>query len=284
MPVPAEAPGAARRGFGRGALGRRARLAAGPLLTGALAIAIFELVHRSGLLSTLIIPSPFSVLLAMWQQALTAHMWSNMWITVQESLWAFFIGSAIGLLFGIAIGMSRTASRALYPYIILVQSMPRVALAPVFVALLGFGQQPKVLTAIAICFFPVLINAIVGLRHVDEDSIMLMRTLCASRSQMFWKLLLPGAMPMIFGGLKTNMTLAFLGAIVGELTAANAGVGLLIEASAFQLRMDAVFAYIMWLSLVSLAAFGVLELIDRRVVFWKAEARRNVFGAEEDTP
>jgi NitT/TauT family transport system permease protein len=213
----------------------------------------------------------------MVNQAMSADMWANMWVTLQEALLGFIIGSVFGLLAGLGIGLSPVLSRAAYPYVVIVQSMPRIALAPVFVALLGFGMGAKVLTAVAIGFFPILINTIVGLRASDEDSVTMMRSMQASKRQIFSKLLWPTALPTIFGGLKTTMTLAFLGAIVGELSAANAGIGMLIEHAAFQLRMEAVFAYLLWLSLVALAVFGLLELLEMKMVFWRDEARRDVF-------
>lgn len=225
--------------------------------------------HRLELVPAVILPSPVSVGEEMVSLAASDFFWSNLWVTLQEALLGFFIAAAIGLVLGIAIGMSRLVARALYPYVVLVQAMPRVALAPVFIAILGFGMAPKVLTAVVISFFPVFINTLVGIQQVDENALSLMRSLSASRMQIFRKLELPGALPVIFGGLKTSMTLAFVGAIVGELSAANAGVALLIESAAFQLRMDAVFASILWLGLVALALFGLMELLDRKIVFWK---------------
>jgi NitT/TauT family transport system permease protein len=217
----------------------------------------------------------------MADQAVSAYLWQNLWVTLQEGLLGFAIGASIGFVIGVGIGVSTLMSRAVYPFVVLIQSMPRVALAPVFVALLGFGMSSKVLTAVAICFFPVLLNTIVGLRNFDSDALILMRSLRASRMQIFRKLLLPGALPMIFAGLKTSMTFAILGAIVGELTAATEGIGSLIDIAAFQLRMDAVYGYIMWMSLVSLAIFGFMDWLDRRVVFWRDDARKTKLTDQE---
>lgn len=251
-----------------------------PLLTGIVALALWELTHRLELIPNVILPSPVSVAEEMGILIVTDYFWSNLWVTLQEALIGFTLGSIIGFVLGVGVGMSRWISRALYPYIVLVQAMPRVALAPVFVALLGFGMGAKVLTALVICFFPVFINTLIGLQETDEDALSLMRSLCATKSQIFRKLQLPGSLPMIFGGLKTAMTLALVGAIVGELSAANAGIALLIEAAAFQLRMDAVFAAILWLSIVAVVLFGIMELLDRKIVFWKEHARKGRFEQE----
>lgn len=236
---------------------------------GAVIVATLEILHRSKLVTEFLAPSPFTIATEMIGQAGSIVMWQEMWVTLQEGLLGFAIGSLVGFLLGMGIGLSRTLSRGLYPYVIVLQAMPRVALAPIFIALLGFGMGSKILTAAVICFFPVMINTIIGLKSADEDSVSLMRSLCASRWQVFRKLLFPGALPMIFGGLKTSITLAFVGAIVGELAAANAGMGLLIETSAFQFRIASVFGYILWLSIVTLAIFGIVEFLDRRIVFWR---------------
>lgn len=242
-----------------------------PLAMGLALLGLLELIHRSGLVSAVLAPSPLTVGEVMIRQGSSSLLWKEMWVTVQEGLLGFAIGASSGFILGMGIGLSRVISRGLYPYVILLQAMPRVALAPIFIALLGFGMGSKILTAAVICFFPVMINAIVGLQSADEASLSLMRSLCASRWQIFRKLLFPGALPMIFAGLKTSITLAFVGAIVGELAAANAGIGLLIESSSFQLRIASVFGYILWLSIVTLGIFGIVEFLDRRVVFWRRD-------------
>lgn len=249
-----------------------------PLVSGVLIVAVFEVAHRVEIIPAVLLPSPASVGEEMVQLAVSGFFWSNLWVTLQEALLGFAFGSLIGLVLGVAVGVSSLVARALYPYVVLVQAMPRVALAPVFIAVLGFGMASKVMTAIVICFFPVFINTLVGLQQVDENALSLMRSLRASRMQIFRKLQFPGALPVIFGGLKTAMTLAFIGAIVGELSAANAGVALLIEAAAFQLRMDAVFAAILWLAVVALVLFGVMEVLDRRIVFWRPRETRGTRG------
>lgn len=250
-----------------------------PLVALAL-IAVFEAVYRLELVSALVLPSPLDVVDEIVQQAASTTMWSNLWVTTQEALWGFVIGSVGGIALGTAIALSKWVSRALYPYVILLQSMPRIALVPVFIAMLGFGMGAKIVTAVVLCFFPPLINTIVGLREADQEAMTLLRSLCATRRQIFRKLLWPSALPAIFGGLKTALTLAFLGAFVGEITASNEGVGLLIDTAASQLDMTLLFAYVFWFSVISLALYAVLELVDNKVVFWKGAQRHDVFGHE----
>ena len=244
-----------------------------PLITGLVILFGLEVFSRAEVLPPILFPSPFSVFAEMGHQATTDFLWLNLWTTFQEAALGFVIGSLIGFVGGVAIGLSRMVSKAIYPFVIVVQAIPRVALAPVIIAFFGFGMSSKVVIAVAICFFPVLINTIVGLRQADQSALLLMRSLQATRWQAFKKLLLPSALPSIFAGLKTAMTFAFIGAIVGELIAANQGIGRLIEHAAFQLRFDAMFGYILWLALLSLIAFGVMEWLDRKLIFWTEDIR-----------
>lgn len=255
---------------------RFARTVAPALITGLVVLVILELFSRSEILPPILFPGPIEVFAAMARQATTDFLWFNLGVTFVEGFAGFGIASVIGLTFGIAIALSDLVARAAYPYVILFQAMPRVALAPVIIAFFGFGIESKIVIAAAIAFFPVLINTIIGLREVDPSALLLMRSLHATRRQIFTKLLLPSALPSIFGGLKAAMTFAFVGAIVGELQAANMGIGQLVQSAAFQLRIDAMLGYILWLALLSLIVFGVMEWIDRKIVFWTEDIRVDV--------
>jgi NitT/TauT family transport system permease protein len=256
------------------------RWIAAPLAVGIAFVVLLQVVYELEIVNPIILPSPGVIGAEIWDAAFRPYMWTNLWVTTQEAYWGFAIASVIGIGLGALIGLSKWTSHALYPYVIFIQSMPRIALVPVFIALLGFGMETKIVSAVALAFFPPLVNTIVGLREVDEDAVTLMRSLSATRFQIFRKLLWPSALPAIFAGLKTALTLSFLGAFVGELVAANAGAGLLLQVAAMELRMDALFAYLFWFSIVALASFGVLEIVDKKVVFWKEEVRRDVFGEE----
>ena len=164
-----------------------------------------------------------------------------------------------------------TFRKAFYPVIILFQSTPRVALAPVFIAWFAFGITSKIALAATICFFPVLINTITGLTVIDENAGLLMRSLRATRWQTFRHLRLPSSVPTVFAGLKAALTFALIGAIVGELTATNEGAGHLIETAAFQFRSDDVFAYLLMLALIGLALFLLAARLERKLLFWHVD-------------
>lgn len=218
-----------------------------------------------------ILSKPSDIVPAFFQAITTDFVWENFWITFQETIFGFAIGAGGGFVVGVAIAISRTFSRAIYPIVILFQTTPRVALAPVFIAWFGFGMSSKVALAAAICFFPVLVNTITGLSTVEENAALLMRSLKASKFQTFFHLRLLSAMPAIFAGLKTAMTFALIGAVIAELLGSNQGMGQLIDAAAFLLQMDLVFAYLLLLGFLGLALFLIIGFVERKLVFWHSD-------------
>ncbi len=219
----------------------------------------------------IVLSRPSEIVPAFFDAITTGFVWENFWVTFQEAAIGFVIGAGGGFILGALIAISPAFRKAVYPVVILFQSTPRVALAPVFIAWFGFGISSKIGLAVTICFFPVLVNTITGLTIVDENSLTLMRSLRASRFQVFKELRLPSAMPAIFAGLKTAVTFAIIGAIVGELTAANEGAGHLIETASFQFRMDDVFAYLLMLALFGLALFLSTSYLERKLISWHGE-------------
>jgi NitT/TauT family transport system permease protein len=219
----------------------------------------------------IILSKPSEIGPAFLQAITTGFVWENFYVTFQETLIGFFIGAGGGFLLGVYVALSKTFRKAFYPVVILFQSTPRVALAPIFISWFGFGITSKYALAATICFFPVLVNSISGLTLIDENAGLLMRSLKASRWQTFTQLRLPNAVPTIFAGLKAALTFALIGAIVGELTAANEGAGHLIETAAFQFRMDDVFAYLLMLALFGLTLFLLAQALERKIVFWHVE-------------
>lgn len=216
----------------------------------------------------IILSKPSEIVPAFFRALVTGFVWTNFWVTAQEALIGFAVGSGTAFVLGVLISLMATVRQAIYPIVILFQATPRVALAPVFIAWFGFGMTSKVVLAATICFFPVLVNTITGLTFASENSVLLMRSLKATRFQTFTKLRLPAALPTIFAGVKAALTFAVIGAIVGELTAANEGAGHLIETAAFQFRMEDVFAYLAMLGLFGLILFLSSSAIERRLIFW----------------
>lgn len=219
----------------------------------------------------IILPPTTEIAQAFWHAGTSELLWTNMWVTVQETLIGFVIGASAAFLLGVAIALWPAFSRAVYPLMVAFQSVPRVALGPVFIAWFGFGMSSKVALAVTICFFPVLANTVTGLAVVEENATLLMRSLKATKFQEFFYLRLPNAMPTIFAGLQSAITFALVGAVFGELLGSQEGVGQLIKAASFQLRLDDVFAYLTWLALVGISLFGIVIAVEKRVVFWAKE-------------
>jgi NitT/TauT family transport system permease protein len=180
----------------------------------------------------------------------------------------FAIGCTLAFGLGIAVALSRRTEYFLYPFIVMFQAMPKVALAPIIIIWFGLGITSKVVTAALVAFFPLLVNTVVGLRSSEEDRVNLMRSLAASRGQIFWMLQLPNAMPYIFAGLEIAMIFALIGAIVAEFVGAQAGLGMLIQSMNFTMDVAGQFSVLLILSAVGLALNGIVTAIRRRALFW----------------
>jgi len=226
-------------------------------------------VCRAGWVSALVLPAPSRI----WDGLVilfTADWFpQHLWYTTAETLIGFFIGGIVAIALGIVMVNARVFKEIAYPYVVAFQVMPKVVLAPIFITWFGFGMESKVVMAIAISFFPVVINTVVGLESVEENATLLMRSLVATPSQHFWKLAWPSALPSIFAGLKTSLTLALIGALVAEFVTAKEGLGTLITTFSFELKVYLVFACVLVVSALGLALYGLMALLERKIVFWR---------------
>jgi NitT/TauT family transport system permease protein len=189
-------------------------------------------------------------------------------ITAVEVLIGFALGSLLGAVIGYLLGISRTAELALSPYILALQIAPKVAFAPLFILWMGFTIYPKILVAILIVFFPVMVNVLTAVRTVDPDLINLARSFKATRAQIFWKVEFPASMPPFFAGLRIGSTLAVVGVVVGELVGGNAGLGYLLAFGEGQANTPMVFVAILLLTLVGGVAYLAVILIERQVLHY----------------
>ncbi len=196
------------------------------------------------------------------------HLLLHTGVTIAEVLAGFVLGSLLGAVGGYLLGMSPTAELALSPYILALQIAPKVAFAPLFILWMGFTIYPKILVAVLIVFFPVMVNVLTAVRTVDPDLINLARAFKATRAQIFWKIEFPTSMPPMFAGLRIGATLAVVGVVVGELVGGNAGLGYLLTIGEGQANTPLVFVSIVMLTVVgSIAYLGVI-LIERRVLHY----------------
>jgi NitT/TauT family transport system permease protein len=232
-------------------------------------LVIWELLSRGEVVDPVLVPAPTEVIDATGRLLNTYFFWDALWVTVQESLLGFAGGVLAAYLVGTAIGLFPRVYRAIFPLIVAVEIVPRIALAPVFLSWFGFGIASKVAMAAAICFFPVLINVVLGLENVNKDAQALMRSLGASKWEEYWKLMLPASLPEIFASLKVAITFALTGAIVAEFVGATEGLGVLLKTFFFQLLTPEGFAVILVLSAIGLVFYGLTMLLESRVVFWR---------------
>ena len=234
-------------------------------------IGLWSLASWTELVDPIIVPAPWEIFEGLRTLLTSSFLLPHIWATAFETVLGFGIAAAASVVLAVILSNSAFIRDVLYPYLVVFQILPKVALAPIFIAWLGFGASSKVVLAAAIAFFPMLINTMVGLESASEGSILLMRSLVANRWQMFYRLTLPAALPNIFAGLKTSLTLALIGAIVAEFEGAEQGLAVLLKSYSFQFQMGLVYAVLIILSVLGIVLYGLIELIERRVVFWKGE-------------
>lgn len=217
---------------------------------------------------TFILPTPSSVFEQLGSFVGSPNFWNHVLTTLREVILGCALGGFVGFTMGVLLTQSSFLEAVVTPYIVALQSIPKVALAPVIVVALGYGELSKIVIAAIIAFFPLLVNVTVGIRSAPDDQIELMRALRASRMQTLRWVQLPSAMPMIFGGLEVAVVFGVVGAIVGEFTGASAGLGYLIRQQSFSLNQAAVFATLIVLSLIGLVLVSLVRLAGRRMVRW----------------
>ncbi|MFL5423583.1 MAG: ABC transporter permease [Myxococcales bacterium] len=230
--------------------------------------AVWEGAVRALRVPAFILPPPSQIGAALYRGALSGIYLHHFWITLAETLLGFVAGATVAFLFGTVIAASRPAEYFLYPYIVMFQSMPKVALAPLIIVWFGLGLGSKVVSAALIAFFPLLVNTIVGLRSADEDRVDLMRSLGATQMQIFWMLRLPSALPFLMAGLEVAMVFALVGAIVAEFVGSEAGLGMLIQSRNFSMDVAGEFAVLFILAALGLGLNAVVVLVRKRVLFW----------------
>ena len=232
-------------------------------------LAIWEWLSKSGTVNAIILPAPTDVFSALGDLVQTSLFWQNTWVTTQETLIGFAIGVSAAWFLGTMIGLFQIFRLTFYPIIVGLEIVPRIALAPVFLTWFGFGISSKIAMAAAICFFPVLINVVLGTRGIDESAQRLMRSFGASRWEQYKKLTLPSSLPAFFAGIRIAIVFALTGAIVAEYIGGNEGLGVQLKVDNFQLLIPNVFAIIIALAVLGLILYWVAAVLESKIVFWR---------------
>src|SRR5262252_1948476 len=210
--------------------------------------------------------------LRMWN---VSHLMFHTGVTFAEVIAGFALGSLLGAFIGYLLGMSPTAELALSPYILALQIAPKVAFAPLFILWMGFTVYPKILVAVLIVFFPVMVNVLTAIRTVDPDLINLARAFKATRAQIFWKVEFPSSLPPMFAGLRIGSTLAVVGVVVGELVGGNLGLGFLLTFGEGQANTPMVFVSIVLLTVIGGVAYLAVVLTEQRVLHYLPARERH---------
>ena len=264
---------AARPRRGPSGLALRARVAGlglsyilPPVIALSVAGAVWEAWTRLTDVPTYIVPAPSVVL-----DRLLGDIWFFIGegaVTLAEALAGFALGTLVALVGATLMTQSRFIERSLLPLAILVKVTPVVAVAPLFVIWFGFGAAPKVLIVALITFFPVLVNAVTGFRSVDRGAMNFLRSVRASRREIFLKLRVPSATPYLFSAFRVSAPLAVIGAVIGEWFSADRGLGSVIIVAHANLDMPTLFSAIFTLSVMGIGLTIMLSVIEKRALFW----------------
>lgn len=220
-----------------------------------------------------VLPAPEAVLHALWSGLAVSPTdkvgyYLPLWSTLSNAAAGFAIGSGLGLLLGSLMAESRTIEKLLMPYAFALQSLPKVAIAPLIVIWFGFGDGSKIAVAALLAFFPLLINSFTGLRAIEPERIDLMRSLSATRFETYRLVKLPAAAPYIFAGLDMAVVYALLGTIVAEFLGAQSGMGVTITQAQAVSDVAGVFAALLILGALGIALHGIVHRVEHRIVHW----------------
>lgn len=243
-------------------------------------IALWEIGSRAGWLDPLFYPRPSNILRSFWLIYVeNGNVWHHLYATMVLDFAGFVAGSVLGIGLGALVGFNPLVRRFIKPYVIVLEATPRIAVAPLLIAALGFGAPSKIAIIMLVCFFAPFINTLSGVVNVDEDRLELFRSLGATKTQTLRKLVLPDAVPVIMAGERLALTAALSGALVAEFIQRDEGIGSLILIYTRNLNMASAFACIFTLTILGFLIFRGMEWIDHRIAFWKHDQGLERVGA-----
>ena len=240
-----------------------------PLITLVVVIILWSVCLELFEVPNYILPDPYSVFSTFIASYLQGHIWPHLFFTFKSTALGYFVGCGLGLTLGSLLAESRTFEKFLYIYVVILQSIPKVALAPLIIVWFGFGIESKIVMVALICFFPVFINTFVGIRQADPDLIDVLRVFSASRSLIFFHVKLPAASGSIFAGLQIAVVLGLIGAVVAEFIASQYGLGTVIQSAALELDTSLMLTGVFSLALMGVAGNLLVRICHRKVVFWE---------------
>jgi NitT/TauT family transport system permease protein len=241
-------------------------------LTIAAFLVVWHLLPTLGLVNPLILPTPVEVAQSLRDLLTSGYFGPHFKTTMWEVFVGFFAGALLGFMLGVVFAGVPVLRKAFAPYILAMQALPKIVLAPLIIGWLGFGVESKIATAILICFFPMFINTMVGLSLTGEAELKFMRSLRASRWQTIRYVRVPTALPLIFVGLKHALLLAFTGVLVAEiLLGTQLGLGQLVKTFTLGIQMGLAFAVIVVVAAIAIAMVTITDWLDRKIIFWRPD-------------
>lgn len=237
------------------------------LLVGALVL--WQLVSGT-IIDSFFISKPTEIFERLYQWLISGELFQHLWITLQETVIGFVIGATLGGIVGLVLGRIKTLADICEPYIMSIYSLPKVALAPLFILWFGIDIEMKIVLAGVMVFFLVFFNTFSGVRNVDQDLIDVIRLMGATERHIMMKVILPSALTWIFAGLRISVPNALIGAVVGEVVASNRGVGYLIQYSSSRFDTAGVFAGLIVLMIFAMTLSGVIRFFERKFMRWKS--------------
>jgi len=237
-----------------------------PVLTFVILFVVWELAVRLLDVKTIILPAPTYIFAELFGSF--SFYVPHIKTTFYEAIMGFLLGTFLALLGGVLMSQSRLLERMLLPVAVLANVTPIVVIAPLFMIWFGFGSYPKILISAICTFFPMLINSITGFRSVDENNYEYMRSLHASKLEIFFKLRLPNSLPYLFAAARTCMSMCVIGAVVGEMYGSTKGLGNVVSQSANYLEMDRMFSAIILLATMGILLTNAVRLLERRLLSW----------------
>ncbi|WP_368655057.1 ABC transporter permease [Ornithinibacillus sp. 4-3] len=237
------------------------------VILGILLIIVWEYLARG--LSNLILPNPTAVFLKLQEGIVSGDFLPHLLTTLTEVMLGLFIGIVFGVGLGILIGENEFLRKVSFPYIVISQAIPKIALAPLFMLWFGYGMTSKIVITALICFFPLLEATASAVRQVNQQQLDLFRLIHASQMQTLWHLKIPAGLPTILQGLRVAVILALVGAIVGEFIGANQGLGALIIASQSMMDTTLMFAILILLSMIGFLLYGLVNLLESKLLRYK---------------
>lgn len=234
-------------------------------------IVIWEFAVRFFNIPDYILPSPTESVMALGQYWNSIS--SNMFITLREIGIGFFFTVVISIPIATLISYSRIFEKTLYPFMVFLQLIPKVAIGPLFVVWFGFGELPKILMVFLLSFFPLLMDTVAGLKSLNGRLYYMARTMSDSEWKFYWKIKLPNALPSIFSGLKTSISMATVGAVVAEFLGSDSGLGYLLLRANGDINTKLLFAILIVLCIMGMVFFGIVEFLEKKLIPWHVSQR-----------